>query len=166
MQAAAFRIIITFSKTFLGFIQGIPYNAFLFLYQLLDTGFVYMELLIVALGYGTRNNQWCTGIIDQYGVHLIHHGIMVFTLHHFLRGMYHVVTEVVKAEFVIGAIRDIREIRFSAFFTVGLVFVNTIHRNTQPFEDCSVPFLVTTGQVIVHRYDMHPFTRKGIKVGG
>ncbi len=166
MKSATFRIIVPFRKSFFRLIERVTNDTLLLLYQLLNTGLVDMKLLIFSSRYRTGDDQGGTGIINQYRVHLIHHGVMVFPLHHFFGGVHHVVTEVVKTKFVVRAICNIGEIGFSSFFTVGLVFVDTVNSNAQPFENGAIPFLVTTGQVIIHRNYMHPFAGKRIEVRG
>ena len=86
-----------------------------------------MELLFISFRYRTRNDQWGTCIIDQYTIHLIHHGKMMFALHHFIFGMHHVITEVIKTKFVVGTIGDIAEICFTTFFTIRLMLIDTIN---------------------------------------
>src|SRR5688572_32173197 len=107
-----------------------------------------MILLVFTLWYWTRNDQRSSCIIDQYTIRFIYHGKMVLALHHFFRGMNHVIAEIIKSKFIIRSVGDVSEISFSPVITIGLVLVNTIDSNTEPFENCSVPFLVTTGEVI------------------
>src|SRR5688572_25310273 len=125
-----------------------------------------MILLVFAPGYWTRNDQRSSCIIDQYAIGFIHHGKVMFALHHFFRGMNHVITEIIKAKFIIRSVGDVGEIGFSPVITIGLVLVNTINGDTKPFENCSVPFLVTTGEVIIYGDDMYSFTGQCIQVGG
>src|SRR6187399_1569219 len=124
-----------------------------------------MILLVVTFWYGAGDDEGRTGVIDQYAVHFIHHGEVVFTLHHLFRGMDHVITEVVEAEFVIGTIGNIGQVRFATGFAVGFMLVDTVHRKTQPFEDGAIPFGVTTGEVVVDRHDMNAFAGQGIEIG-
>src|ERR1700761_8399272 len=79
--------------------------------------------------------------------------------------MDHVITEIIETKFVIGTVGDVRQISLAAGFAVGFVFVDTIHGETQPFEDRTVPFRVTTGEIIVYRHDMHPFAGQTVEIG-
>src|SRR5688572_32323447 len=100
-----------------------------------------MILLVFAPGNWTRNDQRSSCIIDQYTIRFIHHGKMMFALHHFFRGMNHVITEIIKAKFIIRSVGNVGEIGFSPVITIGLVLVYAINSNTEPFENRSVPFL-------------------------
>src|ERR1700754_521963 len=124
-----------------------------------------MVLLVVPFWNRTGNDQWGTRIIDEYAIHFIHHRVVVFALYHLFRRMHHIITQVVKPEFVVGTIGNIRHVSLTARFAVWLVLVDTIDRQTQPFEDGAIPFGVTTGQVIVDRHDVYPFAGQGIQVG-
>jgi hypothetical protein len=68
--------------------------------------------------------------------------------------MHHIITEVIESKFVIGAIGNIGIIGFSALFAVGLVFINTIYGEAQPFKNGSVPLTVAAGQVIIYSNNM------------
>src|ERR1700761_6402107 len=125
-----------------------------------------MILLVVALGDRTADDQRSTRIVDQYAVHLIHHRIMVLALYHLIRRMHHIVTQIIETEFIIGTIGNVCTISLPARLAVRLVFVDTIHRKTQPLEDRTVPFGVTTGQIVIHRHDMNPFTSECVEIGG
>ena len=46
-------------------------------------------------------------IINQHTIYLIHHRKMMFTLHHFLWRMHHVIAEVIKTKFIIGTVSNI-----------------------------------------------------------
>src|SRR5258708_25597140 len=85
-----------------------------------------MVLLVVPFWNRTGNDQWSTGIIDQYAIHLIHHRIVVLALYHLFRGMHHVVAQIVKTKFVIGAICDISQISLAAGFGVWRPFVESL----------------------------------------
>src|SRR5689334_9597559 len=100
IQTTAFRIIIPFGKTFFRFDQTITNNAFLFLYQLLDPWFMNMELLVFTTRHRAGDDQGRSCIIDQNGVYLIYHGIMVLALHHLFSRVYHVVAEIIETEFI------------------------------------------------------------------
>src|SRR5260370_42627876 len=98
-----------------------------------------MVLLVVPFRYRTGNDQWSTRIIDQYAVHLIDHGIMVLSLYHLLRRMDHIVPQVVKAKFVVRTISNITQVSPPAGFAVGPVFIDTVHRDAQPFAHGALP---------------------------
>src|SRR4051812_17631480 len=118
-----------------------------------------MVLLLIALWHRTADNKRRTGIVNQHTIHLIYHGIMVFALHHFIGVVHHIITQVIKAKFVIGSVDDIGHISLAAGFAVGLMFIDAIHAQAKPFEDGAVPFTVASCQVIIHSYKVHAFAR-------
>src|SRR5690606_19961231 len=135
-----------------------PHNFFLLGNELLNSWLVHMELLVVAFGYRTRNDQWSSRIVDQNRVNLIHHGEVMLALYHLFGSMHHVIAEVVEAEFIVCSISDICEVCLPSFVGVRLMFVDTIYLEAEPFENGAIPFLVTTSEVIVYRYNMYAFS--------
>ena len=73
------------------------------------------------------NDQWRSGIINQYTVHFIHHGKMMFALYHFIRAVHHIIPQVIKAKFVVGAVGNIGVIGRPAGISVGFVLINTVN---------------------------------------
>ena len=73
---------------------------------------------IRGLGATAGNNQGCSGFVNQNRVNLIDDGIMQVSLHHVFLSYYHVVTQVVKAEFIVCTIGNIAGIRRAAFVVV------------------------------------------------
>ena len=61
----------------LGLSQILGSQLALYSHKFLDQGLILLKHLVVALGYGTTNNKRCTGIVNQYGVHLIDDGIIM-----------------------------------------------------------------------------------------
>ena len=53
------------------------------------------------------DNQGGTGFINEDGVHLVHNGEIVAALHQLLLVNCHVVTQVIEAQFVVGAVGNI-----------------------------------------------------------
>ena len=75
--------------------------------ELLNERLVLFKHLYVALWNRTRDDEWGTGIVNKYRVHLIHDGEVVTTLHEILRLHCHVVAEVVETELVVCTECDI-----------------------------------------------------------
>ena len=99
----------------------------------------YAGLHLVKLVYITsrnrpRDNQRGTGVINQDGVHLIHHGKVVLALYQVLGLSGHIVAEVVKAKFIIGAVNNIAGIRFFPRRGVRLVLVDAIDSEAVKFK--------------------------------
>ena len=91
---------------------------------------------------------------------------MVFALHHLIRGVYHIIAEIIKAEFIISTVGDVCIICIAAGIAVRLVLIYTIHAQSQPFENGAVPFTIPFCEVIIHGYNMYPFPGQCIQVGG
>ena len=81
-----------------------------------------------------RDDQRCTRIVNQDGVHLIDHGKVMLALYQVLSLSGHVVTEVVKAKFIIGTVNNVRSIGSLPCGRVGLVLVNAVDRQAMKFK--------------------------------
>ena len=55
----------------------------------------------------TGNDQWCSGLIDQYRIDLIDNGIVQVALNQIFFFDDHVVPQVIKSQFIVGDICDI-----------------------------------------------------------
>jgi len=112
----------------------------------------------------TRDNQRCTSIVNEYGIHLIDNGVVMRTLYKFIRRMCHIVTEVVKTKFVIGTIGDISSISHAATRRVRLIVIYTFHLETMELEKRCHPSTVSASQVVVHGNQMNSITSESVKV--
>ena len=132
-------------------------------YQQLDTVLVLVKHLVFALWYRTADNQRRTRIVNQYRVHLIDNREVVTALYQVEWGCRHVVAEVVKTKLVICSKRDIAGISLPTLVRVGLVLVNTIHRQSVEHIQWTHPLRVTLGKVIVHRHHVHTLVRHRVQ---
>ncbi len=60
-------------------------------------------------------------LVDQDRVHLVDDGVVVAALHHLELGIFHVVAEIVEAEFVIGAVGHVASILLAPLRVVQVV---------------------------------------------
>ena len=127
---------------------------------------ILVEELLLALGYRAGDDQRRTGIVDKHGVDLVDDGVVMLTLHEVLRADSHVVAQVVEAEFVVRAEGDVREVSLAALVGIGLVLVDTVHRETVKHVERPHPFGVTLGEVVVDGDHMHAFAGEGIEKDG
>ena len=111
----------------------------------------------------TGDDQRCTGIIDQHGVHLVDDGVVVDPLHHILRTACHIVTQVVETELVIGTKGDVAVVRPLALHRVGLMLVDAVDGEAMELVQRSHPLLITLGEVVIDRHHMDAITGKGIE---
>ena len=110
------------------------------------------------------DDQRGTGLVDEDGVHLVHDGKIMPPLHHVLLVKSHVVTQIVEAQFVVGAVGNIGQIGLPAF--IGLFAVDDqTHLQAQETVDLSHPLRVTLGKVVVDRDNVHAFSCQGIEIG-
>ena len=128
--------------------------------------FVLVKHLVFAFGYRTADDERCTGIVYQHGVHLVHNGIVMSALNQIHRRDSHIVAQVVKAELVVRTERDVCRIGFPAVVRVGFVLVDTIHCHTMEHIERTHPLRVTFGEVIVHRHHVYAFMRHGVEEDG
>ena len=73
----------------------------------------------------------------------------------------HIVTQIVKAKFIIGAVRNIGRIGLNFLF-IGLLAVDRADGHSQEVVHAPHPFCVTFGQIIVDRHHMHAFAGQSI----
>ena len=109
------------------------------------------------------DDQRSTRFIDQDGVNLIHQRIVQLTLYALFRAERHVVTQVVEAVFVVGAVSDVRVIRFALGWRRQAGHVDT-DGHTEEFEQWAVVFGVTLRQIVVDGNDVNAFTGQRVQV--
>ncbi len=73
--------------------------------------------LCVVVGR-SRDDQWRPGFVDQHIVNLVDDGINVTTLYPILQAHGHVVTQVIKSEFIICAVSDVGGVYLSPEYHV------------------------------------------------
>ena len=129
-------------------------------------GFEFDKFLLVALGGGTTDDQRGSRFVDEHGVDLVDDGEVVLALDQLLWALGHVVAQVVEAEFVVGAVRDVGAVRLPAGFAVRLVLVDAIDPHAVEFEQRRHPFRVTASEVIVHRYEVHALSGQRVEEHG
>ena len=126
-----------------------------------DTGYNLVQ--IGRLLTGTGNNQRGTGFVNQDGVHFVHDTVIELPLYHLILVYHHIITEVIKAELIVGAVCDICLIRSLPFREIKIMnnqtdrqpqkIINTAHINT-----------VSTGQVIVDGNHMDTVTGQCVQI--
>ncbi len=121
--------------------------------------------MIKASGFICRpgDNQRCSGLIDEDGVHLVYNSVCKGPLHHLLCLENHVVSEVVEAKFIISAIGHISIICLSPLVKVQSVD-DYAHAKTQKSIDLSHPLGITVGKIIVDSNHMNTTASEGIEV--
>ena len=141
-------------------------QLFLYTHEALYQRLVFLEHLVVALWYRTRNNERGTGIVDQHGVDLVDDGVVMGALHKVGWRNRHIVTQIVETELIVGTKGNISLISLTTRFGVGLVLVDTVDTQTMEHIERTHPLRVTLGQIVVYRDDVNTITSEGIEKHG
>ena len=112
---------------------------------------------------GAGNNQRGTRFVNQDTVDLIDNTVIQLTLYHLIFINYHVITQVVKAEFVIGTVSNVCSI---CSLTVGEIHVmhNQANRQTEELVNTAHILAVAACQIIIDSYNMHAFAGQCIQI--
>ncbi|MPM75687.1 hypothetical protein SDC9_122681 [bioreactor metagenome] len=104
------------------------------------------------------NDQWCAGFIDQDRVDLIDDRKVQRTLHHLIFVDDHIVPQIIKAQFIVGAVGDVAVIGFSFFFRRLAVCVQA---NSQPQETVEFTHLnsIAACQIFIDGDNVDTFAR-------
>ena len=119
---------------------------------------------IAAVLAGARDDQRRARFVDQDRVHLVDNREIVATLGHFGDRGFHIVAQIVKAQFVVGGIGDVGAVG-GDFFGFGLVGVNHPRRQAQSAVNLAHPRGVTLGEIVVHGDNVNTFPGKSIQIG-
>ena len=106
-------------------------------------------------------NQWCPSFVNQDWVHLIDQGIVEWALYHVFSTDYHVITQVVKADFSIGWIGNVASVRFFLLRWRLSRQIDT-DRKAQPRVEFTHFGRVTLSQVFIDCDNVHTFACKGV----
>ena len=92
----------------------------------------------------TGNDEGRTGLVDEDGVHLVHDGVGVAPLHHVAFPDDHVVAQVIKAHFIVGAVGHVAGVSLPA---LGVVHVmnDDAHAHAHEAEDVAHPLALKFG---------------------
>ncbi len=74
---------------------------------------------------------------------------------------FHIIPEVIEAEFVIGSVGDVAVVGLLALGIIHIVLDNA-YGQSQEFVDSTHPFRVSIGEVVVNGDDMDAFSCQGI----
>ncbi len=117
----------------------------------------------VVLGLST-DDQGRAGLIDQNRIHLVDDGEVQGALNTVMGLIDHVVAQIIKTVFVVGAVSDVGVVGRLLFFAWQLRQVDA-HRQSQEVVELAHPLGISAGQVIVHRDHVHTFASDRIEVG-
>ena len=113
----------------------------------------------------TGDDQGRAGLVDEDGVHLVHDGEGVSALHQLVGVDGHVVTQIVEAELVVGAVGDVGVVS-GLLLAAGHTVDDQTHAQAQETVDLAHPLAVSLGQVVVDGDHVDTLTGQGVQVGG
>jgi hypothetical protein len=118
----------------------------------------------VVLGLA-GDDQRRAGLVDQDRVHFVDDRVEQPALAAILNTVFHVVAQVVEAEFVIGAVGDVGDVG-GLLLLVGLLRHHHARAHAQEAVQATHPFRVAAGQVVVHRDHVHALAGDRVQVDG
>ena len=110
------------------------------------------------------DDQRGAGLVDEDGVHLVHHGEVVAPLYQLAGVDGHVVTEVVKAELIVGAVGDVGRVGVLLGLSHDAVDHQT-HGEAHEAVHLAHPLGVALGQIVVDGDDVDALARQGVQIG-
>ena len=131
-----------------------------------DISNVFFKELIVSSRSWSRYNQWRTSIVYEYRVYFIDNGIVVLPLYKILRRSGHIISQVVKAKFIVGTESDVCIVCLSSPFTIWFMLIYAVYRKPMEKIKRTHPFAISLGEVVVYCNDMNATTSKCIKKNG
>ena len=116
-----------------------------------------------GLAAGTRYDKRRPRLVDQYRIHLIHDGIVELPLYQLFLVNHHIITEIIKSQFVIRRIGNITVVCLAPCIVIHTV---EDHPDTQAkkFMDLSHPLRITLRQIVINRHDMDAFPLQCIQI--
>ena len=109
------------------------------------------------------NDQRRARFVDQDGIDLVDDGIAMTALDHVLQPVFHVVAQIVEAELVIGAVRDVAIVLLLALGVVEAVD-DDADREPEELVDLAHPFGVALGEVVVDGDDVDTAAGQRIEI--
>ena len=131
-----------------------------FWYQLVD-GVVEIRTVVGRAG----NDQRRARLVDQDRIHLIDDAIGMAALNHLVQLVFHVVAQIVEAEFVIGAVGDVAGIGLGALGVAQFVD-DDADGQAEEIIDAPHVFRVAAGEVVIDRDDMDAVSGQRVEVTG
>ena len=110
----------------------------------------------------TGNDQRRTRFVDQDRVNLVDDREMMVTLNHVLDAELQVVTKVVEAEFIVGAIGHIAAIGGTADLVI-LVAGDAADAHAKTLIDLAHPGGIARSEIVIHGNDMNTTILKGVQ---
>ncbi len=112
---------------------------------------------------GARNNQRCSRLVNENGIHLVHNGKYMPALRHLLLIYDHVIPQIIESELIVGSIGNIGTVSF-LFLRRGLPMYH--QSRGQAHKGIYTPhfFRTHTRQIIIDGYNMYTFSRQSVEI--
>ena len=104
-------------------------------------------------------------LVDQDRVDFVHDREVMPALDMLSGVEFHVVAQVVEAEFIVGAVSDVGPVALATLL-VGETVDDDADAEAQPAVDPAHPLRVALGEIVVHGDDMDAASRNGIEING
>ena len=122
-----------------------------------------LQIQVRSLFLTTRDNQWCSGFIDEDGVNFIDERIVQTSQYPVFYTGDHIVTQVVKTKFRVCCICNITCIGSTLLWFGKLTKVET-NCQSKELMNLSHPLCVTGRKIFVNRNDMNTFATQCIEI--
>ena len=123
---------------------------------------------IIEFGFiirGAGDDQRRARFIDEDGIHFIDNGEGMTALHHLREVIFHIVAQIIKTKFIVGAIGNVGRIGLAALFIIKAMH-NDTYGQAQETIDLAHPLRVAAGEIIIYRHHMHALAIQGIEISG
>ena len=138
-------------------------GVFFFLADQMRDDFVHFLIHFRTVFSRARNDKRSTCFIDEDGVDFIHQRIVQFALYAFFRAERHVVAQIVKAIFVVGAVSNIGGVGFALGWRRQARHVNP-NAHTEELKQRTVVLRITLRQIVVDGDHVNTFAGQRIKI--
>ena len=112
---------------------------------------------------GAGDNQRGTRFVNQDTVDLIDNTVIQLTLNHLIFINYHVITQIVKAEFVICTVSNICSISSLTIWEIHIMH-NQTYRQTEELVNTAHILAVAACQIIIDSYNMHALAGQRVQI--
>ena len=109
------------------------------------------------------NDQRCTCLVDQDGVDLIDDTVVQISLYQLFFINNHVVTKVIKSQFVVGYVSNITSVCFTALFRFHVVEYNT-NSQSKKFMNLTHPLSISFCQIVIDGNDVNTLAFQCIQI--
>ena len=123
--------------------------------------FIHIGRLVALAG----NDQRGARLINQDGVNLVNHGIVMAALHHIAAVDHHVVAQIVKTHLVIRTVGNIAGIGLAALLSTQVMY-DDANAHPQKTEQLTHLFALKFGQIVIDRNNVNALAAQRVQISG